>query len=73
MGALSWLRGGNDRAMAKEYDGESATDRATRKAAEKTARRVARHHRSGATKAARAGQAWEDRDRTAEYLHTHRR
>lgn len=73
MGALSWLRGGNDRALAKEYDGESATQRSQRKAAEKTARRVARHHRTGARRAARAGQAWEDADRTAEYRHTHRR
>lgn len=58
MGAFSWLRGGNDRELAAtQYKGrESASDRAAR-------RRRERHHSGSATRAAREGQAWEDRDR----------
>lgn len=59
---------GNDKAMAADrYAGrESASDRAARKAQAKTAQRVAKHHRSGATRAARKGQGWEDADRYRE-------
>ena len=57
MGLLSWLAGGNDRELADtRYAGrESASDKA--------ARRRRENYRRTVTKAARAGQAWEDRDR----------
>ena len=57
MAFLSNLFGGNDRQLAAtKYAGrESATDRAARKRRE--------NYRRNVTKAARAGQAWEDRDR----------
>jgi hypothetical protein len=66
---------GNDRAMATEqYAGrESASEKAQRKAAKQSAGRVARHHRSGATRAARRGQAWEDADRQHEQYGRHGR
>lgn len=59
---------GNDRAMAAtKYAGrESADDRNARRAAAQSARRQARHQRTGATRAARAGQAWDDQDRMRE-------
>lgn len=59
---------GNDKAMAAgTYAGrESADERNARKAQAKRAQRIASHKRSGATKAARAGQAWEDADRYRE-------
>ncbi|MFK0140688.1 hypothetical protein [Streptomyces murinus] len=48
---------GNDHQRAEKYAGrESASDRAARKRRES-------HHRGGAQQAARAGQAWESRDR----------
>ncbi|SEC03535.1 hypothetical protein SAMN04490357_1016 [Streptomyces misionensis] len=57
---MSWLDrllGNDHERAATQYAGrESATERATRQ-------RRASHHRSGAQQAARAGQAWEDRDR----------
>lgn len=59
---------GNDRTLAATtYAGrESATARRDRKAAAQSAKRVARHHRTSATRAARKGQAWEDNDRMRE-------
>lgn len=64
MSFLAWLRPGNDHQLAAEqYPGrESATARAARKQRERDeraakARRVS-HHRTGATRAARAGQKW---------------
>lgn len=61
MGAFSWLRPGNDRQLAAtQYAGrESATDRAARKRREK-------YHAGSATRSARKGQAWEDRNRASE-------
>ncbi|MFJ6667442.1 hypothetical protein [Streptomyces sp. NPDC091383] len=57
---MSWLDRilGNDHQRATdEYTGrESASERAARKRREG-------HHGGGAQQAARAGQAWEDRDR----------
>jgi hypothetical protein len=52
------LGGGNDRQLAAtKYAGrESATETASR-------RNRAGHRRGGATRAARQGQTWEDRDR----------
>jgi hypothetical protein len=54
---MSWLDRvfGNDHQRAARYDGPSASETAAAK------RRTG--HRRNATKAARAGQAWEDRDR----------
>ena len=53
---------------AEKYTGrESATSRAQRRAAEKSAQRRANYRNGGATRAARAGQAWEDAGRAAEY------
>ncbi|MDT0377285.1 hypothetical protein RM572_00650 [Streptomyces sp. DSM 42041] len=68
MGALSWLLGGDDAKLAaEEYSGQkSASERARQREEAATARRVARHHRGGATSAARQGQAWEDADRWQE-------
>lgn len=66
MGALSWLRGGNDHALAKEHAGESANERNARKAKAKSTARAHRHRNGGATRAARKGQAHEDADRQAE-------
>ncbi|MDT0381406.1 hypothetical protein RM572_21850 [Streptomyces sp. DSM 42041] len=59
---------GNDAAMAaNEYAGrQSATDRAREREEKRSAKRRERHHRSGATRAARQGQAWEDADRHRE-------
>lgn len=73
--ALSWLFGGNDRALAADrYAGrESATARAQRRDAERTAARIARHHRVSARQAARQGQAWEDADRMRERYGRRRR
>lgn len=53
--------GGNDRELAAtKYQGrESATASAARQ-------RRASHRRTGATRAAREGQAWEDNDRQRE-------
>ncbi|WP_263165427.1 hypothetical protein [Streptomyces sp. SCSIO ZS0520] len=53
MKALAWLLPGRDRELAAtRYAGrESASDRAARLRREQ-------HHRRGATRAARAGQAW---------------
>ncbi|MEU6928999.1 hypothetical protein AB0A05_07525 [Streptomyces sp. NPDC046374] len=64
MGALDWLRGGNDRRLASSsYGGrESASGEATRKAQIK--RRIGRQ--IDVRDAARAGQAWEDNDRRRE-------
>lgn len=58
MGLFSSLFGGNDRELAAtRYEGrESATAKASRQ-------RRASHRNSGATQAAREGQAWEDADR----------
>lgn len=56
---MGWLfNRGNDRDLAAtRYEGrESATASAART-------RRDRHHSSGATRAARQGQQWEDRDR----------
>lgn len=66
---------GNDKAMAADkYAGrQSASDRAARKAAAKTAQRQTRHKRTGATRAARHGQAWEDNDRMRERYGRRRR
>ncbi|MFD8075835.1 hypothetical protein ACFV3E_24660 [Streptomyces sp. NPDC059718] len=51
---FDWLRGGNDRELAKKYQGrESASDRKTRKDIERAGRDSART-------SARKGQAWED-------------
>ncbi|GAA2948633.1 hypothetical protein ACFPN0_15000 [Kitasatospora cinereorecta] len=66
MSSLRWLRGGNDRQLAKTYSGPSATQAAEAKArakadAKASKARVARSR--SATKAARAGQAWEETDR----------
>ncbi|WNI34401.1 hypothetical protein [Streptomyces sp. ITFR-6] len=47
---------GNDKKLAQDYSGPSASEMAARK-------RRARYHRTGATKAARQGQAWEDAER----------
>ncbi|MGW9029131.1 hypothetical protein ACWGQ5_34380 [Streptomyces sp. NPDC055722] len=57
MGFLSWLAGGNDRQLAEtRYAGrESASARA--------ARRRREGHRRSIAKAARQGEAWEQRDR----------
>ncbi|MFH8336940.1 hypothetical protein [Streptomyces sp. AM6-12] len=58
MSLLDKLFGNDHERAATQYAGrESATERATRQ-------RRASHHRGGAQRAARAGQAWEDRDRT---------
>lgn len=61
MGFLGDLFGGNDRQLAEtKYAGrESASDSAAR------SRRTS-HRNGGATRAARAGQAWEDSDRDRE-------
>lgn len=57
MGLLSWLGGGNDRELAKtQYKGRES-------ASASAARSRSQGHRRNVTKAARAGQAWEDRDR----------
>ncbi|MEU6279753.1 hypothetical protein [Streptomyces sp. NPDC047028] len=55
---MGWFSSGRDRHLAaSKYAGrESASDQAARQ-------RRASHRRSGARDAARAGQAWEDRDR----------
>jgi hypothetical protein len=55
-GIPEWLRPGNDRELARtRYAGrESASDEAARKRRES-------HRRSGAQKAAKAGQEWTDR------------
>lgn len=63
MSLLTWIfGGGNDRELAEtKYAGrESATAKAAR------GRREG-HRRGGATKAARRGEAWEDRDRHNEH------
>ncbi|MGW6416322.1 hypothetical protein [Streptomyces sp. NPDC055055] len=61
MGALPWLRGGNDRTLAaSSYAGrESATDRAAAKQRSKTLTRRAADIR----RADRAGEAWEAEER----------
>ncbi|MFD4315037.1 hypothetical protein [Streptomyces sp. NPDC058548] len=61
MGALDWLKGGNDRqAAASGYAGrESASDAANRKQRAKAQKQRAKD----IAKAAHAGQAWEDNDR----------
>lgn len=57
MGFLDRLLGNDRERAADRYAGrESATDRAARKRREK-------YHRKGVARAARQGQAWEDRDR----------
>ncbi|WP_129307975.1 hypothetical protein [Streptomyces sp. L2] len=58
---MGWFSSGRDRQLAAtRYVGrESASDRAARQ-------RRDNHKRTGARDAARAGQAWEDRDRAAE-------
>jgi hypothetical protein len=58
MGRLSGLFGGNDRQLAE-------TKYAGRESASQTAARARRnsHRNGGARRAARDGQAWEDRDR----------
>ncbi|MFJ4847560.1 hypothetical protein [Streptomyces sp. NPDC088733] len=53
MAFLGWLRGGNDRDLAKQLGGESASAKAARE-------RRHGHRNGGATKAARKGQAWVD-------------
>lgn len=61
---LAWLRGGNDRELAKRYDGrESASDRKARKEQERSDRRRHTHRRTGAARADRDGWAWTDRQR----------
>lgn len=54
MGAFAWLRGGNDRELAADM--RAADSRRNR----------AGHRNGGARRAARAGQAWEDRDRAGD-------
>ncbi|TXJ78603.1 hypothetical protein E2C11_16485 [Streptomyces lavendulae] len=58
---MNWLDrilGNDHQRSADKYEGrESASDRAARKRREG-------HHRGGAQRAARTGQAWEDRDRS---------
>ncbi|MFE9258574.1 hypothetical protein [Streptomyces sp. NPDC006879] len=56
---------GNDRQMATTtYSAkESASDKAARKEADRSAKRRNNHHRTGATKADRAGQRWADAER----------
>ncbi|MEV7154886.1 hypothetical protein AB0N77_09705 [Streptomyces misionensis] len=57
MSLLDKLFGNDHQRAATQYAGrESASERATR-------RRRESHRRGGADRAARAGQAWEDRDR----------
>ncbi|MFE2073697.1 hypothetical protein [Streptomyces misionensis] len=57
MSFLDRILGNDHERAAEKYAGrESASERATR-------RRRESHHRGGADRAARAGQAWEDRDR----------
>jgi hypothetical protein len=59
MGFLGWLLGsGNDHELAetKYARHESASNKNARQRREK-------HNRTGATRAARKGQAWEDADR----------
>jgi hypothetical protein len=57
MGLLSWLASGNDGELAKsQYKGRES-------ASAKAARRRQQNYRRTVTKAARKGQAWEDRDR----------
>lgn len=56
MKKLAWLLGGNDRELAAAYEDESASDRAARRRREK-------HHATGAAKAAREGEKWQDQDR----------
>jgi hypothetical protein len=54
---MGWLFGNDRKLAATKYAGrESATDRAARKRRES-------YHRNGIQRAAREGQAWEDRDR----------
>ncbi|MCX4970805.1 hypothetical protein OHA98_39890 [Streptomyces sp. NBC_00654] len=48
---------GNDQQLSQDYGGPSASETGRR-------RRVAAHHRSGAKKADRRGQAWEASERT---------
>jgi hypothetical protein len=57
MGLLSWLGGGNDRALAdKQYSGrESASDKAARKRRE--------GHRRSIAKTSAKAEAWESKDR----------
>jgi hypothetical protein len=60
---------GNTSTLAAKYAAqgkESATSRKDRKEAEKSARRRAKHRNGGATRAARAGQQWDDNERRAE-------
>lgn len=61
---MSWLDrlfGNDHERAATQYEGrESASESAGRKRREG-------HRRGGATKAARRGQAWEDRDRLDEH------
>ncbi|MBT2492356.1 hypothetical protein J7E96_28370 [Streptomyces sp. ISL-96] len=61
MKGLDWLQGGNDRKLAAtRYAGrESATDRA---AAKRQAKARARQQ-AGVREAARAGEAWEQKER----------
>ncbi|MFF2653586.1 hypothetical protein [Streptomyces sp. NPDC058045] len=63
--SLSWLGGGNDRQLAADkYSGkESASDKAVRREAVRSARRRERHHRGGADRADRAGWQWADDER----------
>ncbi|WP_405906459.1 hypothetical protein OG742_12320 [Streptomyces sp. NBC_00828] len=63
--SFSWLGGGNDRQLAADkYSGtESASDKAVRREAARSARRRERHHRSGARDADRAGWKWADAER----------
>ena len=57
----------DDHKTAEKYAGrESATSRAQRRETAKSAKRRASHRNSGALRAARAGQAWEDNDRHRE-------
>ncbi|MFF4385577.1 hypothetical protein ACFY0G_02105 [Streptomyces sp. NPDC001552] len=55
--------------MARKTSTESATDRATRKNAESAAKAEAKQRKTraaGITRAADAGQAWEDGDRASD-------
>ncbi len=57
MGLIDRLLGNDHERAAAKYAGrESASDRAARKRRES-------YHRKGVKRAAREGQAWEDRDR----------
>ena len=47
----AWLRGGNDQQLAADLRADTSRRNRTG------------HRRSGAARAARQGQAWEDRDR----------